>query len=62
MIEKVKLATTPDEKLLLTFVVQADPVAADNLLVEFTHYEMRERLRVQREKGFFLVEYRTMQK
>jgi hypothetical protein len=52
MIERVKLANTPDEKLLLTFVVQAKPEDADNLLVEFTHYEMRKRLQVQRERGY----------
>jgi hypothetical protein len=53
MIEKIKLASNPDEKLLLTFVVQAKPGDADNLLVEFAHYEMRERLKVQRERGYY---------
>ena len=52
MIKKIKLATTPDETLLLAFVCQAKPADADNLLVEFTGYEMRERLLAQRERGY----------
>ena len=52
MIEKVKLSTMPDEKLLLAFVIQAKPSDADNLLVDFATYEMRARLQRQRNYGW----------
>ena len=52
MIDKIGLVDKPDEDLLLTFVVRTKPEAADKLLVEFASFEMGERLRLQRAKGF----------
>ncbi len=52
MIEKIALSTEPDEELLLSFVVGTSSVKADILLVEFANYEMREKLKKQRDKGF----------